>query len=105
MRAVRAAEPNELTDLARTFKDDRLKTLLPLYKARNYPRSLNDEERTAWDKFCRAKLLQGGMKSSLSQYFSRLEELMTGTMDDHKRYLLEELQLYGESIVPADADG
>jgi exodeoxyribonuclease-1 len=36
-RAIRAADPEELPDFASKLKDARLKSLLPLYKARNYP--------------------------------------------------------------------
>ncbi|MGH7191905.1 MAG: exodeoxyribonuclease I, partial [Candidatus Saccharimonadales bacterium] len=42
---VRAAEPERLGDFADKLNDGRLKNLLPLYKARNYPGSLSDEER------------------------------------------------------------
>lgn len=104
MRVVRAAKPEELTDLAANFRDDRLKSLLPLYKARNYPKSLSSDERAAWDQFCAAKLFDGGQQSKLAKYFARLAELAADdTLSDNKKYLLEELQLYGQSIVPADA--
>ncbi len=103
MRAVRAASPSELTGMSDSFRDNRLKNLLPLYKARNYPKALTAEERAAWDEFCRAKLWQGGDKSQLAQYFSRLEELAGEKLPKQKSYLLEELKLYGESIIPADA--
>jgi exodeoxyribonuclease-1 len=105
MSAVRAAEPNELADLNGSLKDERLKSLLPLYKARNYPKSLTTDERAAWDNFCQKKLLTGGNESSLARFFARLEELAKTKLTDQQKYLLEELKLYGESIVPADVDG
>ncbi len=103
MRAVRVAKPEELSDLATNFRDERLKTLLPLYKARNYPRSLNSEERTAWEEFCHKKLLSGGEESQLAKYFARLKELAEGKLTGEQKFLLEELQLYGESIVPSES--
>ena len=105
MRAVRAAPPDELASLADSFKDERLQNLLPLYKARNYPKQLSQEERAAWDQFCNKKLLSGGTDSKLAKYFTRLQELFGGKLNDKQKYLLEELKLYGESIIPADAGG
>jgi exodeoxyribonuclease-1 len=105
MRAVRAAEPETLSMLSNDFRDERLKSLLPLYKARNYPKSLGPEERTAWDEFCYKKLLEGDSGGQLARYFVKLKELAAGTLNDQQKYLMEELQLYGESIIPADAGG
>ncbi|MDB5170593.1 MAG: Exodeoxyribonuclease, partial [Candidatus Saccharibacteria bacterium] len=95
MRTVRTAKPEELNSLADNFHDDRLKMLLPLYKARNYPKSLDSDERAAWDAFCAQKLFDGGTNSRLARYFARLAELANGKLTDSQKYLLEELQLYG----------
>ncbi|HVV67051.1 MAG TPA: exodeoxyribonuclease I [Candidatus Saccharimonadales bacterium] len=105
MRVVQAANPDELSSFADSFKDGRLRSLLPLYKARNFPGSLTPEEREAWDAFCHKRLLAGGENSSLARFFKRLEELSNGKITGEQQYLLEELKLYGESIVPADANG
>jgi exodeoxyribonuclease-1 len=102
MRVVRAAVPDELSDLASNFKDERLKSLLPLYKARNYPASLGKEERAAWEAFCQRQLFDGGTNSRLAKYFARLAELGQGKLTANQQYLLEELQLYGQAIVPSD---
>ncbi|HYH36304.1 MAG TPA: exodeoxyribonuclease I [Candidatus Saccharimonadales bacterium] len=102
---VRDASPERLSELAGSFRDERLKNLIPLYKARNYPASLTSEERAAWDTFCARRLFEGGQNSPLAKYFSRLEELAATELSGEQRYLLEELQLYGQSIVPSDADG
>lgn len=105
MRAVRAAKPDELgPDLANNFQDERLKSLLPLYKARNFPKVLTSEERTDWDAYCHKKLLSGGEKSRMAQYFSRLQALSVDNLSGEKQYLLEELQLYAESVMPSDID-
>jgi exodeoxyribonuclease-1 len=106
MRAVRAAQPDKLADFVDELKDERLKNLLPLYKARNYPAALTAEERTAWDEFCSKKLLAGGPDTSrLATFFARLQALGAEKRNDKQQYLLEELRLYGESIIPADAAG
>lgn len=101
MRVVRAASPEELGDLGLKFKDSRLEALLPLYKARNYPRQLTSEERAAWERFRAKKLLSGGTNSKLTKFLNRLQQVATdGDLTDHQKYLLEELKLYAESIMP-----
>jgi exodeoxyribonuclease-1 len=100
MAVVRQSGPTELDKLASKFKDSRLKNMLPLYKARNYPRSLSSKETEAWEKFCNDKLFSGEKSSRLASYFSRLDELAQGNVSNSQKYLLEELLLYGQSIAP-----
>lgn len=101
MSAIRAAAPDELAGIGEALLDPRLKTLLPLYKARNFPKSLTNEERQTWEAFRTNRLLAGKEKSRLAGYFKRLQELAARPdLSDDKRYLLEELQLYGQSIMP-----
>lgn len=103
MRLVRASQGDELCENSFQFHDDRLHDLLPLYKARNYSQSLTNEERAAWEAFCRQQVFDGGQNSQLVKFFKRLSELAADEkLSDDKKYLLEELQLYGQSIVPAD---
>lgn len=103
MSVVRAARPEELTNLDVTFKDDRLRALLPLYKARNYPQTLSDEERATWERFRERKLMGGKQSSRLAKFFGRLAELAAQPdLSAEHQYLLEELQLFGQSIVPTD---
>jgi exodeoxyribonuclease-1 len=103
---VRAADPSELGNgLGLHFDDQRLTALLPLYKARNYPKHLTGDERTAWEKFCEHKLLSGGQHSRMAMFFTRLQEIAARDgLTGHQEYLLEELRLYAESIMPAPAD-
>lgn len=102
MSLVRAAEPEELGDLTDKFKDERLKILLPLYKARNFPASLNSGERRVWDEFRTKKLLDGGEDSRLGRYFALIDELaQQPKLSKNSKYLLEELKIYGESLMPA----
>lgn len=104
MQKVRSIQGEEITESSFNFSDPRLKSLLPLYKARNYPQALTIEERTVWDDFCYQQVFAGDQNSKLSRYFKRLSELAANaSLSDEKKYLLEELQLYGQSIVPADA--
>jgi len=102
MGVVRAADAESLADLSLDFADDRLKLLLPLYKARNYPTSLNPEEQELWDQFKFRKLVDGGESSRATQYFKRVSDLRAQSgLPAEASYLLEELQLYGELVLPA----
>ena len=101
MSVVRAARPEELGDLGLKFRDQRLTALLPLYKARNYPKQLTDEERAAWEKLRVQKLLAGGKSSRMAKYLARLQQVVAdGGLTGHQEYLVEELKLYAESIMP-----
>jgi exodeoxyribonuclease-1 len=99
-----AADPEKLAAMESLFQDKRLQALVPLYKARNYPDRLTPEERTVWEQHVYEALLGGGQSSRLARYFSRLQELANdpGLAED-KRFLLEELQLYGQSVMPEQA--
>lgn len=101
MRVVRAAEAGELDSLNLQFKDDRLKKLLPLYTARNFPSTLSDEERQTWEAYCTKQLLDGGQHSRMAKFMKRLQEIaQRDNLTSHQEYLLQELQLYAESIMP-----
>ena len=101
MSVVRAAEPKELSSLSLDFQDDRLKAMLPLYKARNFQEILTKEERRAWQDFRRQKLLAGKV-SQLDRFFAQAEELnKTPGLTTEKKHLLEDLKQYGESAAAA----
>ncbi len=93
---VRQANAEQLVDLHPEFTDERLEALLLHYKARNYPRSLAEDEMTAWETW-RGQRIQ----AQLPMFVSRLQHLAkTYAGDDAKEYVLQELQLWAESIVP-----
>lgn len=98
--AIRAAQPAAVAGFATTLHDERLKGLLPRYKARNYPETLTEEERQVWEEFCRQRVMDGGPQARLATFFKRLQELASGSLTSEQTFLLEELQLYGQSIVP-----
>lgn len=101
MSALRAASPDELASFNPDFADKRLKSLLPLYKARNYPQILSSEEQGWWEAFKTKRLLDGDQASQAAKYFKRIEELgKQQRVNKDQKYLLEELKLYGQSILP-----
>ena len=98
---VRSADPKSLGELDIQFKDSRLVSLLPLYKARNYSKLLTSEERTAWEKFREHRLMNGGQQSRMAKFAVRLQEIMAREgLTQPQQYILEELRLYAESIMP-----
>lgn len=103
MGVVRATDPVELSQLRLDFTDDRLRSLLPLYKARNFPQSLSAEEQAWWEKFKTKRLLDGGDASRAAKYFERIEEInKQSKLNQEQKYLLEELKLYGQSLLPME---
>ena len=72
------------------------------YKARNYPKSLNESERENWEAYRSERVIRGMPgQLSLEQFAKRISELsVTRSSDEQAQFLLEELQLYAESIAP-----
>src|SRR5690606_30132825 len=102
MRVVRAADQDSLADANLAFSDERLEQLLPRYKARNFPQSITASEREIWEKYRTNRILKGlNGQLSLEQFAKRLAELSAVKAgDDQAQFLLQELQLYAESIAP-----
>ena len=96
---VRNSNPQQLADLHPDFIDERLSDLLLHYKARNYPRSLAEDEAVAWEAWRSQHI-----KAALPAFVKRLNQLATTTEDESKQFVLQELQLWAESIVPIDED-
>jgi exodeoxyribonuclease I len=100
MTKIRMSDPNDFIELLLKVKNKRLRELMPLYKARNYPKKLTTEEFEQWEVFRRKVLFDGGASSKLSKAAKRMQELSKTRNSDNDRYLLSELQLYIESIIP-----
>lgn len=90
--AVRSADAASLADFHPEFIDERLPELLLRYKARQFPASLSEDEQMKWQAYRSEKIA-----SRLPAYLKRLGELAQ-TADD--TFVLEELQLWAESIAP-----
>ncbi len=102
LRVIRAADPTELGEFVDKLHDSRLRDMLPRYKARNFPASLSSEERAAWDSYRQQRLFDGGDDSRLGKYFKQLAACSDDAKYVDKKFLLEELQLYGQSLMPED---
>ncbi|HYF96570.1 MAG TPA: hypothetical protein VD947_00865, partial [Patescibacteria group bacterium] len=98
---LRAAKPEDISSFTDKFSDERLKNLVLPYKARNFSKFLSDEERAKWEEH-RIQLLLGGKESSmLAKFMTRLQEVSAREgLSADQQYLLEELRLWAENIVP-----
>lgn len=96
---IRYAQPEDLADLHPGFTDERLEPLLLHYKARSFPRTLAEDEVRSWEKW-RADRLQRQMPA----FVQRLNQLATTETDENKQFILQELQLWAESIAPVDVE-
>ncbi len=89
------------TDLSKytpMFSDERLNSIFPLYKARNFSAVLSVEEIASWDRYLNKKLFTSGL---LQNYSQRIETLLQNNyLTKLDKFLLEELKLYGQSILP-----
>ena len=95
---VRQANASELADMHPEFIDERLNRLLLHYKARNFPQSLAEDEATAWEQWRSEHL-----KKQLPSFATRLQQLAAvHDGSDEKQFVLQELQLWAESIMPFD---
>jgi len=99
IESVRNASERDLADFHPNFVDERLSSLLLHYKARNFPKTLAEDESIAWEKWRSAKI-----SADLPAFMKSLSGLVATTKDDDKQFILQELQLWAESVLPSDID-
>ena len=97
VEAVRNTDERELADFHPEFQDERLVPLLLHYKARNFPRTLSQDELQQWESW-RAQHLQ----AQLPQFMASLQRLAPTANDNDRQFTLQELQLWAESVLPSD---
>ncbi len=96
VETVRNATERELADFHPEFIDDRLDPLLLHYKARSFPRTLSESEQVAWDAWRGIRLQK--QLPSVMKALSRL----SSTADDTRQFMLQEIQLWIEAVLPAE---
>jgi exodeoxyribonuclease-1 len=97
---VRIAKPEELDEVKNSIKNKRIREMIPLYKARNFPYKMNPEDIEFWEEHKQKVFYGGGEKSKFSKFSKRIQELAKTNLSKNQQYLLTELQLYAESILP-----
>ncbi len=91
--AVRRATMNELADFHPDFHDPRLPDLLLHYKARNFARTLSESEHKKWEEYRMQRI-----KSHQNAYVKAIQEI--AAQPDADSYILQELQLWYQSLLP-----
>lgn len=97
IEAVRSASERELADFHPEFTDERLSPLLLHYKARSFPGALSEDEARAWETWRSAHVA-----AQLPQFVASLTRLGATVTDESQQFVLQELQLWAESIVAID---
>ncbi len=94
MEQVRRTDPVELGRLHLAFDDPRLPELLFRYRARNWPQTLEPEERQRWEEFRRWRLTDPAADAgiTLASFRRTLAELAVDTsLGERERGILSEL--------------
>jgi len=101
MEKIRRASANELNNFVFDFQDPRLEEMLFRYKARNFPEILEDEEQEKWISLCKERLLCADSPYlSFERFAQSLKRVASSQRVPNQQSLLDELQLYAESIYP-----
>ena len=90
--------PDNISSYSAKFNDERLKVLVPLYKARNYPKLLTNEEIAKWENY---KL--SVYTKNLPIFMKQFESILSSSkLTINDKNVLEELKMYVESLIPAE---
>ena len=96
IEAVRNSTDRELADFHPDFADERLTDLLLHYKARNFPKSLSSQEKELWEEY-RVENLQKMMPNFMKEF----QEIANNqNLNSQEEYILEEIKLWLENILP-----
>jgi exodeoxyribonuclease-1 len=96
---VRALEPAQLSHGHWMFDDPRLPELLFRYRARNFPDTLNSEERQRWHGFCQQRLSdpRWGAPNTLGDFEQARQQAWEGA-DEAGRCVLEAWQVHARQL-------
>ncbi|PID33429.1 exodeoxyribonuclease I, partial [Candidatus Saccharibacteria bacterium] len=92
VEAVRNSTPKQLVDFHPEFQDERLPELLLHYKARNFSRSLSEDEMRSWEEW-RAKRLS----RQLPKVLESLQQIASRDLSEQEQFLMTEMNLWLES--------
>lgn len=99
LAGIRQADGVALTAADWSLSDQRLVDMLPRYRARNFPESMNDVQTREWLAFCRQRLSGEVPGASLTygQFLDQLEQVLAGA-DPGQRELLEQWHNYATDL-------
>ena len=95
MTVVRDSSPEQLASLNLSFNDKRLPTLLFRYRARNFPETLDAEERKAWQEFRRSRLSDANRQ----QFEDALRDFHAAEPGPEHRRILEAVRDYTTELM------
>ncbi|MBR0416004.1 exodeoxyribonuclease I [Candidatus Saccharibacteria bacterium] len=104
--AVRNADERHLADFHPEFSDERLPELLLHYKAKNFPKTLSEDEVSKWEEY-RLERLNRQLPSFVKQ-MEEFQKLLAEGKETTPRgqkidpFILEELSLWYQSLQPED---
>ena len=97
---LRGLPGDKLSGRQPAFDDGRLAELFFRYRARNFPKTLSEEEAERWQQHCSERLHGGAIgPSPLVQFFERIDAL-NESADERGQAILGELYDYAEQIAP-----
>ncbi len=100
LQHLRSLSADQLAAKHPAFDDARLEELLFRYRARNFPQSLDDAERSRWTEHCSDRLHHGAAGGfTLATYMDRID-VLAESADERGQVILEALLDYGEQIAP-----
>jgi exodeoxyribonuclease-1 len=105
---VRRASPVELAARDFGFRDPRYTELLFRYRARNWPQTLDADERARWEAFRRTRLIEPSPLTTLTldQYFAEIAAARTNPAATGAQLaLLDQLELWGRGLAAELSDG
>ncbi|HED33878.1 MAG TPA: exodeoxyribonuclease I [Gammaproteobacteria bacterium] len=101
MNDLRQLNKKELATVNFNFKDERIPEMLFRYRARNYPESLNEDERQRWNEYRQEKFTRTSDSKALTiEKFNKIlnEHLNNAESDKNKIKILNELQQWRDRI-------
>ena len=96
VEAVRNADVRQLADFHPEFTDERLAPLLLHYKARSFPKALREQEAVQWEEWRATRITK-----QLPGFMASLQRIAQNA-DDQSRFLVDELKLWAEAVMPTD---
>ncbi|MFI0474289.1 exodeoxyribonuclease I [Halomonas sp. HMF6819] len=104
MERVRETPAWDLVGARFAFQDPRLEEMLFRFRARSYPETLEGEEREQWEAFRWARLNDPAVSGFTLKAFAReIERYNQQSLTDYQRQILEEVVMFVEAMLPAQA--
>ena len=101
LEEIRKTPPEALADLRPQAKDPRIPEMLRRYRGRNWPETLNKEEKERWRSFCASRILFPPIPeaSDLGEYRKRLDAWRhSEELEAAKKTVVKALEEYGDIL-------